>query len=180
MRSLPRLLEQVPGAEVIIIGEAGRAGYGAAAPAGKTWAEVLVEEAGDKFDAARVHFAGRVPYETFIDVLSLSWAHVYFTYPFVMSWSLLEAMACECLIVGSDTGPVRDAVSQGENGLLLDFFDHARLSATLIEACRTPARFAQLRQAARQTIEDRYDRTRTSVPAWLDLIDRQLALGGRG
>jgi glycosyltransferase involved in cell wall biosynthesis len=180
MRSLPRLLEQVPEAEVIIIGEAGRAGYGAAAPAGKTWAEVLVEEAGDKFDAARVHFAGRVPYETLIDVLSLSWAHVYFTYPFVMSWSLLEAMACECLIVGSDTGPVRDAVGHGENGLLLDFFDHAGLSATLIETCRTPLRFARLRQSARRTIESHYDRTRTSVPAWLDLIDRQLALGARG
>jgi glycosyltransferase involved in cell wall biosynthesis len=179
MRSLPRLLEAVPEAEVLVIGEAARAGYGAAAPGGKTWAEVMLGEVSARLDLSRVHFAGRVPHEQFIDALSLSWAHVYFTYPFVMSWSLLEAMACECLIVGSDTAPVRDAITGGENGLLLDFFDHEALAETLIEACRSPGRFAPLRRAARETVASRYDRSAVCLPAWMDLIERQLDASGR-
>lgn len=174
MRSLPRLLEAIPEADVLVIGEAARAGYGAAAPGGKTWAEMMLGEVGSQLDLSRVHFVGRVPYEQFIDALSLSWAHVYFTYPFVMSWSLLEAMACECLIVGSDTAPVRDAITAGENGLLLDFFDHEALADTLIEACRVPRRFDHLRRAARETVAARYDRNRVCLPAWMDLIERQL------
>jgi len=176
MRSLPRLLSAVPDADVIIIGEAARAGYGAAAPGGRTWAEVILDEIRDKVDLSRIHFAGRVPYESFINALSLSWAHVYFTYPFVMSWSLLEAMACECLVIGSATAPVRDAITAGENGLLLDFFDHGGLSQTLIEACRSPRTFDQLRLAARQTVETRYDRAGVSVSGWMSLIQR---LAGR-
>jgi len=177
MRSLPRLLEAVPDAEVLVIGEAARAGYGAAAPEGRTWAELILEEVRDKVDMSRIHFTGRVPYETFIDALSLSWAHVYLTYPFVMSWSLLEAMACECLIIGSDTAPVRDAITAGENGLLVDFFDHDALSAALIEASREPRSFDQLRRAARQTVEARYDRARVCLPAWMGLIERHAPLG---
>jgi len=110
--------------------------------------------------------------DQFIRVLSLSWAHVYYTYPFVMSWSLLEAMACECLIVGSDTAPVRDAITHGENGLLLDFFDHAALADTLCEACRTPRQFDPLRKAARTTVEARYDSTTTCLPRWMQLMER--------
>jgi len=177
MRSLPRLLEAVPEAEVLVIGEAARAGYGAAAPEGRTWAELILEEVRDKVDLSRIHFAGRVPYESFIDALSLSWAHVYLTYPFVMSWSLLEAMACECLIVGSDTAPVRDAITAGENGLLLEFFDYDALSAALIEACREPRSFDPLRRAARQTVKARYDRARICLPAWMGLIERYAPLG---
>jgi glycosyltransferase involved in cell wall biosynthesis len=175
MRSLPRLLAQVPDAEVLIIGEAAQSGYGGAAPGGRTWAELILDEVRDRIDPARVHFTGRLPYDRFIDALSLSWAHVYFTYPFVMSWSLLEAMACECLIVGSDTAPVRDAITAGENGLMVDFFDHGGLSDALIEACRTPGKFTPLRQAARRTIEARYDRAKVCLPAWMGLIERQIA-----
>jgi len=175
MRSLPKLLEVVPDAEVLIIGEAARAGYGAAAPGGRTWAEVILDEVKDKLDTSRVHFAGRIPHEKFIDALSLSWAHVYFTYPFVMSWSLLEAMACECLIIGSDTAPVRDAISGGENGRLVDFFNYGALSDALIEACRAPRSFDPLRRAARETVAARYDRRRVCLPAWMDLLERQLA-----
>lgn len=172
MRSLPRLLEEVPDAEILIIGEEARAGYGAAAPGGRTWAEVILDEVRDRVDMSHIHFTGRIPHERLIDALSLSWAHVYFTYPFVMSWSLLEAMACGCLIVGSDTAPVRDAIAGGENGLLLDFFDHAGLSRTLIEACRSPRSFDPLRLAARQTVERRYDRASISLPGWMGLIER--------
>lgn len=172
MRALPRLLEAAPDAEVLIIGELARAGYGAAAPEGRTWAEVILDEVRDRVDLNRVHFTGRLPYDQFIAALSLSWAHVYYTYPFVLSWSLLEAMACECLIVGSATAPVRDAITHGENGLLLDFFDHGALADTLTEACRKPRRFDPLRKAARATVEARYDRASICLPEWMELIER--------
>lgn len=175
MRALPRLLEQVPHAEVLIIGEAARAGYGSAAPGGRTWAELILDEVRESIDPARVHFTGRLPYDRFVDALSLSWAHVYLTYPFVMSWSLLEAMTCGCLIVGSDTAPVRDAITDGGNGLLVDFFDHDGLATRLIEACRAPGSFDHLRQAARATVEARYDRARVCLPAWMALIERELS-----
>jgi glycosyltransferase involved in cell wall biosynthesis len=102
--------------------------------------------------------------------LSISRAHVYYTYPFVLSWSLLEAMASECLIVASDTAPVRDAIRAGENGLLLDFFDHGALSETLIEACRKPEAFAPLRKAARETVVADFNRARCRA-AWIALIE---------
>jgi glycosyltransferase involved in cell wall biosynthesis len=178
MRALPRLLEAVPDAEVLVIGEAARAGYGAAAPEGRTWAELILDEVKDGLDPARVHFTGRVSYEAFIDALSLSWAHVYLTYPFVLSWSLLEAMACECLVIGSDTAPVRDAITAGESGVLVDFFDVAGLTDALIEACRSPRRFDPLRRAARATVEARYDRARVCLPGWMELIGREAGASG--
>jgi glycosyltransferase involved in cell wall biosynthesis len=106
--------------------------------------------------------------------LSISTAHVYYTYPFVLSWSLLEAMACKCLVVASDTGPVRDVIENGENGLLLDFFDVDGLSRTLIRACRDPSALLPLRQAARDTVVARFDRDRVCRPAWLELIKNLL------
>ena len=83
-------------------------------------------------------------------------------------------MATECLILGSDTAPVRDAISNGQNGILNDFFDVGALSAALIAACRTPEAFVPLRKAARQTIIDRFDRATICEPAWLRLIEPML------
>jgi glycosyltransferase involved in cell wall biosynthesis len=97
------------------------------------------------------------------------------TYPFVLSWSLLDAMACECLLVGSDTAPVRDVIRHGENGLLFDFFDHQGLADQLTEICRAPKSFAHLRPAARRTVIEQYDRDTVCLPAWLKLIDDTLA-----
>ena len=106
-----------------------------------------------------------------LGALSVSSAHVYYTYPFVLSWSLLEAMAAECLIIGSNTAPVRDAVTDGKDGILLDFFDVDALSQALIEACRDPEKFATLRQAARQTVVERFDRSSKCQPRWLAMLE---------
>ena len=102
--------------------------------------------------------------------LSISRAHVYYTYPFVLSWSLLEAMACECLIVASDTPPVRDALVSGKNGLLLDFSDHHALADALIAACRRPHDFLALRRAARETVLSQFNRTDCAA-AWVGLLE---------
>lgn len=170
MRALPKVLAEVPDAEVVLIGADESGGYGPAAPSGMTWKKVMLAEVGERLDLRRVHFMGRLPHEQMLAALSISAAHVYYTYPFVLSWSLLEAMASECLIIGSDTGPVRDAVENGQNGMLLDFFDVEALSAALIHACRDPEGLLPLRRAARETVLRHFDRDRVCRPAWLQAI----------
>jgi glycosyltransferase involved in cell wall biosynthesis len=174
MRALPAFLERRPDAEVLLIGRDSGKGYGAGLPDGKTWKGVMLEELGDRLDTSRLHFTGPVAHADMISALSLSWAHVYYTYPFVLSWSLVEAMACECLVLGSDTAPVRDAITSGANGVLNDFFDVEALSEAMVQACETPERFAALRPAARETALRLFDRQTVGVPAWLDLIDETL------
>ena len=170
MRALPRLLQEAPEVQVVLIGSDGK-GYGGDAP-GEGWRQTLMAEVGGRLDMSRVHFIGQVEHKRMLTALSVSTAHVYYTYPFVLSWSLLEAMASECLIIGSDTAPMRDAVEHGENGLLLDFFDIDALTNALLDAVRRPRDFDAMRQAARRTVVERFDRKRICLPAWLELIDR--------
>jgi glycosyltransferase involved in cell wall biosynthesis len=170
MRALPRLLAEVPDAEVLLVGSDQQAGYGLPPPKGATWKQRFLDEVKDRLDLSRVHFTGQLPHRQMLAALSISRAHVYYTYPFVLSWSLLEAMASECLVVASDTAPVRDALRSGENGLLLDFFDHGALAQALIEACRSPERFAPLRKAARATVTANFNRSQCSA-AWVTLLE---------
>lgn len=176
MRALPAFLERVPNAEVVLIGGDDK-GYGGELPGGATWREKMRQELGDRVDWSRVHHVGKVPHATMIDLMSMSWAHVYYTYPFILSWSVVEAMACECLILGSDTGPVRDAITSGENGVLNDFFDVAALSNAMAEACEKPEAFVEMRKKARQTALAMFDRETVGVPAWMALITEVLNRG---
>jgi glycosyltransferase involved in cell wall biosynthesis len=168
-RALPRLLAEVPEAHVLIIGEEKTRGYGAAAPDGRTWRQIFFEPLAPQLDAARIHFLGRVPHPRMLAALRLSTAHVYHTYPFILSWSAVEAMASGCYIIGSDTGPVRDAIQDGVNGKLLSFFDVEGLSQALIDACRDPGASAPLRAAARETAVASFSRAKGRA-AWLDLL----------
>ena len=170
LRSLPKALNAVPNAEVVVIGNAAQSGYGAKAPDGGTWRDYFLKEIGAKLDLSRVHFLGRTSHETMISALQISAAHVYYTYPFVLSWSLLEAMACECLVLASDTPPVHDAIEDGVNGILHDFFDPAALSKSIIEACRHPEKFQDIRKAVRKSVVERFD-SKLGRPQWLQLID---------
>ena len=174
MRALPAFLDAVPEGRALIVGTDRASGYGTPSPEGKGWKAALLAELGDRIDLSRVHFTGAVPHGQLVDILSISAAHVYYTYPFVLSWSLVEAMACECLVLASDTGPVRDAIADGQDGLLLPFFDVAALSAAMIRAAREPAAFAALRTRARQTALARFTRER-GVAGWLAQIDELLA-----
>lgn len=171
MRALPRLHSEVADVHVVIVGDGGERGYGPQSPPDRPWKDIFLDEVRDRIDLSRVHFTGRIEHPRFLDALSISRAHVYYTYPFVLSWSLLEAMASECLIVASDTDPVKEVVRDGGNGILHNFFDHDRLAATLITACRDPEKFDALRTAARRTIVAKYDRRTQSEPAWRELID---------
>jgi glycosyltransferase involved in cell wall biosynthesis len=171
-RALPRLLAEVPDAQVLIMGEEQKHAYGGAAPDGLTWKEVCFR--GVEIDPQRVHFLGRVEHARMLAALRLSTAHVYYTYPFVLSWSLTEAMASGCYIIGSDTAPLHDAIEDGVNGRLLPFFDVDALSGALIEACRNPEASAPLRHAARETAVEKFNRE-TGRADWLALL-REMGL----
>ncbi|WP_315835713.1 glycosyltransferase [Bradyrhizobium prioriisuperbiae] len=168
MRALPRLMAERPNAEILIIGGHGTS-YGAPPPAGKTWQSIYLEEVSARIDMRRVHLAGHLPYQDYLRALQISSAHVYLTYPFVLSWSLLEAMSAGCLVIGSDTAPVREIIN-AENGILVPFFDTDQLSKRLIEALAHRERFNGIRTAARQTILDQYDLARTCLPALVAFV----------
>lgn len=174
LRSLPTLFDQNADARAILIGNPTSAGYGASTGDQRTWAQRFMDELGDRLDRSRVHFLGRVPHDRMLNALQVSAAHVYWTYPFVLSWSLLEAMASGCAVFASDTAPVRDVVQDGVNGRLLPFFEPQTLGEALAEACRDGDRYAPMRQAARRTGES-YDRSQRCLPAWMNLVDEVLA-----
>ena len=147
MRALPRLHRLRPDLKVVMVGGDG-VSYGARL-AGKTWREHMLGEVGHMIDPARVCFPGRVPYALFIKLLQRSDAHIYLTYPFVLSWSLREALACGCAIVGSDTAPVREFVTDRRHGLLAPFTDPAAIAERVRELLDDPALADRLREAAR-------------------------------
>ncbi len=175
MRSLPSILAAVPDAEIVVIGSDDGHPYGGARPDKQSWQTALLAELGNRLDLSRVHFLGRVAHPIMIDALSISWAHIYYTYPFVLSWSLTEAMACECAIAASDTAPVRDAITHGVDGMLGDFFDVEGLATTVITMLREPERFRAMRKAARETAMARFDRDSIGVPGWLKIVDEVAA-----
>jgi glycosyltransferase involved in cell wall biosynthesis len=118
----------------------------------------------DRIDEKRVHFLGKVPYPTFLNALQVSSAHIYLTYPFVLSWSILEAMSAGCVVIGSDTAPVREVVQQGENALLVPFLEPQALAEQTIEVLRSPNKFVSMRETARQYVVENFDASRVCVP----------------
>ncbi len=171
LRALPALLAAAPDAQVLVVG-GDDVSYGQPAPHPLGWRAWLTEElanAGTPLDAERVHFVGKLPHAEYVKVLQVSAAHVYLTYPFVLSWSMLEAMSAGALVIGSATAPVQEVIVDGENGRLVDFFDRDALVATIVDALRDPTRGRALREAARATVVQRYDLKRC-VPATLKLI----------
>ena len=171
LRALPAVLAARPGAQVVIVGAEGQS-YGPAPKDGISWKDRFLAEVRDGLDLSRVHFTGRLPYADYLALLQVTRVHAYLTYPFVLSWSLMEAMAAGALVIGSDTPPVREVMRDGENGRLVDFFDIPGWSAALVAALADPDRFAPLRRAARATITARYDLKRHCLPRLIDFVER--------
>lgn len=172
LRALPELLRRRPRARVLIVGGDGTA-YGAPPPEGQTWKQHFIDEVRPRIpdaDWSRVAFLGALPYDRFLDLLRLSSVHIYLTYPFVLSWSLLEAMAVGACVVGSDTPPVREAITSGENGELVDFFDTAALVDRVAGLLDDPARRARLGAAAREHVRARYDLQRVCLPRQIEWV----------
>lgn len=174
MRALPEILARRPKAHVVIVGGSGTS-YGAAPAPGTTWRQIFYSEVAARIDAQRVHFVGKLPHTVLTELMQISSAHVYLTYPFVLSWSMMEAMSIGCLIVGSDTAPVREQITHGKNGILVDFFDPKALAEAVAHALEKRADLQPLRTAAREHIVAHHDLASICLPAQLALISR---LGG--
>jgi glycosyltransferase involved in cell wall biosynthesis/DNA-binding CsgD family transcriptional regulator len=156
MRALERIQQADPRCHVLIVG-GDEVSYGKRPQGAVSWREKMLAEV--RLDPARTHFLGRIPKAQYVKVLQVSAAHVYLTYPFVLSWSLLEAMACGAAIVASDTAPVREVIGDGRNGRLVDFFDVQAMAEKVLHALRARGEQVTLRQQARVDAQ-RYSRER--------------------
>ncbi|WP_299850772.1 glycosyltransferase family 4 protein [uncultured Roseovarius sp.] len=172
MRALPQLLMERPNAKVLIVG-GDEVSYGAKPPGGQTWKQMFIDEVRGQIpdaDWASVHFLGRIPYDQFLQLLQVSRVHVYLTYPFVLSWSLLEAMSCEAAIVASDTSPVREVIRHDDTGRLVDFFDSAALVSEVCQLLDNEETRKRLGQNARKFARERYDLRSICLPRQLEWV----------
>jgi len=169
MQALPEIQRRCPEAVTVICG-GDAISYGRPPKDAANWRELLLSEVGHRLDLSRVVFTGQIPYRDYRSLLQVSAAHVYLTYPFVLSWSMLEAMSCGCLVLGSATPPVLEVLRQGENGLAFDFFDTEALTQLVEDALARPGDFAALRQQARQDIVANYD-IAAGVARYMELLE---------
>lgn len=175
MRALPKILKRRPNARMLIVG-GDDVSYGARPESGEKWKDIFANEVRGQIsdaDWARVHFLGNIPYQHFVPLLQLSTVHVYWTYPFVLSWSLLEAMSAGCAIVASDTQPLHEAIKHNETGKLVNFFDVAGLVQSVCELLNDQAQRQQLGHNARVFAQANYDLQTVCLPrqlAWIKEI----------
>jgi glycosyltransferase involved in cell wall biosynthesis len=170
MRALPAILSQRPACQVIIVGAEG-ASYGPqSSDSGQSWKAKYLAEVGAELDIARVHFTGALPYADYLRVLQVSRLHVYLTFPFILSWSMLDAMACGCVVLASDTAPVQEVIDDEVNGYLFPFHAPASLTDMAVALLADPLAQRQVAQQARQTVCDRFDFDTVSLPAYRQLL----------
>jgi len=165
-RCLPAVLAARPDCHVVIMG-ADRPVYDGPRGDKRTWLQAMRAEA--PVDERRVHIVGLQSYPRYKKLLQSSSLHVYLTAPYVLSWSLLEAMSCGCLVLASDTPPVREALRHGENGFVTPFPDVPALADGIIETLEKRESLEQVRRAARQTVIDNYN-VHMLLPRQLQLI----------
>ena len=174
MRALPDLLKNRPNAQVLIVG-GDSVSYGFKSPSGKSWKNIFIDEVKGQISDdswTRVHFLGLLPYSNFIKLLQISTVHVYLTYPFVLSWSLLEAMSAGCAIVASDTAPVIEVIKNKETGLLFNFFDPTDLVESVLSLLDDPSLRKNLSNSARDFAKNNFELSTICLPLQLSWIDR--------
>jgi glycosyltransferase involved in cell wall biosynthesis len=148
--------------------------YGKASDKKGGYRAEMEREVGDRVDWDRVHFLGRVPYDAYQQIIQISRCHIYLTVPFVLSWSLLESMSMGATIVASDVAPVREAITHGKTGLLVDFFQPEKLAQQVADVLERPGTYAHLGPAARQHVIKAYDFRKQALPVHLERINSLL------
>ncbi|MCJ9430769.1 glycosyltransferase [Kordiimonas marina] len=166
MHAISKLQKRRPNMHVVILGS-DRVAYGNQLKDGKGLKEPMLKKY--DFDMSRLHFMGVQPLPFFRDLMRISSAHIYLTAPFVLSWSMLEAMSTGALVIGSDTEPVRELITDGEQGILVDFWDTDELVDVTERALENPLEYEQLRIQARNRIVGRYS-TKDLLPKYWRLI----------
>jgi glycosyltransferase involved in cell wall biosynthesis len=177
MRAIPEIQKRRPKAHIVMVG-GDEVSYSPRPPQGQTYRGRMLEEMKGKIDFSRLTILPRIPYADYLNLLRVSSAHVYLTYPFVLSWSLIEALATSCMVIASRTPPVEEVIRDGENGLLVDFFSTQEIAARVDEALRNLERARAMREKARRTAVESYDLKRVCLPAQVRLVEA-LAAGKR-
>ena len=167
IRAIPQIQKNNPKAHIVLMGAEKGTSYGASCTDGE-WKDKFLKEIKGQYDPSMVHFTGSISYSQYIKLLQISSAHVYLTYPFVLSWSLMEAMAVGCPIVGSDTAPIREVIQHAYNGVLFDFFSPSDLSDSVSDLLKHKELGMYYGKNARQDILDKYNLE--------DCIQKQLTL----
>lgn len=165
IESIAYVQERRPNCHVVIVGS-DRVCYGKSLPDGSTYKDQMLKQV--PLDLSRVHFTGTLPYGQYLQVIQASSVHIYLTRPFVLSWSMIEAMSTGCLVLGSDTAPVTEIIQDGENGLLVDFFSPQKIADRIDEVLDHPTKMAEIRVNARKTVLERY--------ALADLLPKHIQL----
>ena len=173
MRAIPEIQKRRPKARIVIVG-GDEVSYSPRLPAGETYRARMLRELAGKMDLQKIQFTGRIGYADYLRLLQRSSVHVYLTYPFVLSWSLLEAMAAGCLVLGSRTPPVEEVIRDGENGLLTDFFCAESIAERVDYALSRQRELGPLREKARRTVVEGYDLRQVCLPAQMKLVDKLL------
>lgn len=170
MRALPELQRAFPELQTVIVGGDG-VSYGAAAPKGQRWKDIFLNEVKSELDLSRLWMTGNLDYKRYIALLQVSACHVYLTYPFVLSWSCVEAMSMECPIVGSATAPVMEVIEDGKTGLLVDFFSQNELVHAVKCMISNTERAKEIGKEARMVARQRFDLHQVCLPKLRQLID---------
>lgn len=170
IETIPQILKDHPDANIFIVGNPDTPGYGAALEEGR-FKEFFYSKIENKIDKERVFFLGVVDYEIFKKILQITSVHLYLTFPFVLSWSMLEAMSCGSLVLGSNTGPVSEVIKHNENGILVDFFDTKSIANNINSILKNKDNYKSIKDNARETILKKYDLKSVCLPQHLDLIN---------
>lgn len=169
MRSIPGIQTRHPDATIFVVG-GDDVSYGSRLANGENYREHYIKELGNRVNWDNVHFTGKLPYGQYRSVLQISSAHLYLTYPFVLSWSLVEAMSVGCTLITSSTPPLMEVIEDNVNGLMVDFFDIENIANTISDVLDAPEKYRHLAQAARKKAVSEFDLETVTLPKWAKCV----------
>jgi len=175
LKSLPLIQKKHPDALIFIVGGEGTS-YGKKPPKGKTWKNIFLKDVENDLDMSKIFFTGYLPeHKSLTALMQVASVQVYLTYPFVLSWSLLESLSCGVLVIGSKTGPVEEVIEDKKSGLLVDFFDFKDIANKVNKVLDEPEKFSKLTKAARNEMIKKFDLNTVCLPKNIKFIEKILS-----